>query len=291
MRLNRIFSLLPLTSSRAARRRSSLASGVRSFSLLLLTTPAAGLALPDAEPVPGGVAIVAVDDVSAASFRGARVLLSEQGGRQVAVVGLPLSLAPGRHYLETGKGRTAFEVLPKEYEVQRLTIANRRKVEPLAADMERIGRERRAMNAVFRSFTAIQAGADADLLSFALPTEGVMSSAFGLRRILNGRPRSPHSGLDIAAPEGAEIRAPAPGRVALVGDYFFNGVTLLLDHGQGLITMYCHMSEVSTRPGDLVRRGELLGRVGQTGRVTGAHLHWGVSLNDARVDPALFLDD
>jgi murein DD-endopeptidase MepM/ murein hydrolase activator NlpD len=255
------------------------------LALFLLTFSAGLYALPKHDPVPGGVAILALPEPSATSYRGRPVLITEEQGRYFAVVGIPLSAESGTHYLQQSDQKLAFEVMPKDYEVQRLTIKNKRKVNPLQQDLERIGRERSEMDAAFNHFnqdTPVQ-------LSMQPPVDGIMSSSFGLRRILNDQPRNPHSGMDIAAIEGTPIVAPSPGRVASVGDYFFNGKTILLDHGQGLVTMYCHLSAIDVEPGQQVQAGELLGKVGQTGRVTGAHLHWGISLNNARVNPALFL--
>ncbi|HEX5673933.1 MAG TPA: M23 family metallopeptidase, partial [Azonexus sp.] len=124
---------------------------------------------------------------------------------------------------------------------------------------------------------------------FALPASGPLSSRFGLRRIFNGQPRNPHAGLDVAVGAGAPVRAPAAGVVANAGDYFFNGNTVFIDHGQGLITAYMHLSRIDVRAGQPVKKGESLGAVGATGRVTGPHLHWAVILNNTPVDPELFL--
>jgi murein DD-endopeptidase MepM/ murein hydrolase activator NlpD len=151
--------------------------------------------------------------------------------------------------------------------------------------MQRITRESKQINSALRHWSDTQ---DV-VLEFQKPVSGPTSSPYGLRRFFNEQPRKPHSGLDIAAATGTPIQAPAPGTVLDTGDFFFNGNTVLLDHGQGLVTMYCHMSKIGVKPGQTVNTGDSLGEVGMTGRVTGPHLHWGVSLNDARIDPLLFL--
>lgn len=267
---------------------------LRSFTFLIICvlSPALALALPRPEAVPGGVAVIALENAAQApraSYAGKRVLITRERDRWYAVVGLPLEAKPGAHRLEVDYGgrqaHLQFTVTSKDYDVQRLTIKDKRKVEPTAEDLQRIRQEASRINKALSLFS----DQSEVVTDFQWPTEGPTSSPFGLRRFFNDQPRKPHSGLDIAAPEGAPILAPAAGRVIETGDFFFNGNTVFIDHGQGLITMYCHMSRIDVQPGDALMAGDRIGSVGQTGRVTGPHLHWGVSLNDARVDPLLFL--
>jgi murein DD-endopeptidase MepM/ murein hydrolase activator NlpD len=260
------------------------------------STAPAQLSLPLRAPVPGGVAVVCVGRAPGPApqvmFEGQRVLVARVGGAWQAVVGLPLALKPGAHELAVGEGEKAertvrFRVGRREYEKQYVTLADRRQVDPLPEDLRRIAREQEVLVRAFSTFSDFEP----DSLVFDLPAEGRVSGGFGARRFFNSEPRLPHSGLDIAAPEGTAIVAPAAGRVLETGDYFFNGLSVVLDHGQGVVTMYNHMSRIDVVKGVQVARGERIGVVGKTGRVTGPHLHWSVSLNNARVDPALFLSD
>lgn len=249
----------------------------------------------DSTPVPGGIAVITLPadaDPATARYGDRKVLVTRSEGDYLAVIGLPLGTKPGRYFLtvtdKQGKTRNlGFQVADKAYEEQHITITDKRKVNPEKQDMVRITRETKQINSALSHWSA----QEDVVVTFRKPVEGPTSSPFGLRRFFNEQARSPHSGLDIAAPEGAAIHAPAPGTVLTTGEFFFNGNTVLLDHGQGLITMYCHMSRIDVTPGQTVDTGETLGAVGMTGRVTGPHLHWGVSLNDARIDPLLLLPE
>jgi hypothetical protein len=261
--------------------------------LCLAATPA----LPRASQVPGGVALLPIatdpQDHGAApvvSYGGERVMVLPQGDHWLAVVGIALTAEPGPasiqiHHAAGGRTDTMqFDIGPKQYVVQRLTVKPSQ-VDLSKPDLDRYLREHTHLQATLADFTA-QAPATLTLLP---PVGGRRTHSFGARRVFNDQPRAPHSGMDIPEPTGTPIRAAAAGRVIDTGDYFFDGNTVLIDHGQGLITMYCHMSRIGVRVGQTVRVGQFIGAVGATGRVTGPHLHFGVVLNRVFVDPALFL--
>jgi murein DD-endopeptidase MepM/ murein hydrolase activator NlpD len=258
---------------------------------LLWSCLAAAQGLPDTSSTPGGVAVVPLDGQSRPQvfYSNARVMVVGAAGAWKAVVGIPLSTRPGKHYLTvlTGgrKQSVPFRVKSRKFQTQYITLKDKRKVNPTPEDMKRIRRESKILNAAKATWTA------SDNISFAmsLPVHGITSSPFGLRRYFNNQPRKPHSGLDIAVPAGTPIRAPAAGTVVDTGNYFFDGNSILLDHGQGLITLYCHMSEIDVKEGDHVKPGQVIGKAGMTGRATGPHLHWGVILNQVSVDPNLFI--
>lgn len=240
-------------------------------------------------PVPGGVAVIDLGDgaqAPRATYRDRPLLtLREDSRHWIAIVGIPLSIEPGPQRIEADGQPIAFQVGPRHYREQHITLKNKRQVNPNPADLQRIERELAAQTAAYRHFDPRQ---PSNLL-FDRPVAGPLSSPFGLRRFFNGQERNPHAGLDFAVPAGTPVKTPAAGRVTLVGDYFFNGRTVFVDHGQGLLSMFCHLSKVEVKVGDELPRGAVLGRVGSTGRATGPHLHWNVSLNDVRIDPTIFI--
>jgi murein DD-endopeptidase MepM/ murein hydrolase activator NlpD len=261
---------------------------------VLLILPATTLAaLPRASTVPGGVAIVdvgaATDPEPQISWDGRRVAAVIDGARRKAVVGIALATTPGVHPLKlVDAGGTARElpvtITAKKYREQQLKVPQRQ-VDLSPEDSARVELEQKRLRALFDAFT------DRAPPTYALrvPVPGPRSSSFGLRRVFNGQARNPHSGMDIAVPTGTPVVAPLAGRVIDTGDYLFNGHTVWLDHGAGLLTMVCHLSRIDVQVGDLLAAGQPYAAVGATGRVTGPHLHWSVMLNRAMVDPALFI--
>jgi len=253
--------------------------------------PATVSAIPESSMVPGGVAIVPTSaNAIKAIYQNRQAMLVNYEGEQFAIIGIALNAKIGAHsiileYANSSSETLRFTVKDKQYTEQRLTITNNRQVNPNSEDMIRINKERTEMNEAFSSWDESRT----PVLSMRAPVEGIKSSSFGLKRFFNDQPRNPHSGMDIAADEGTPIYAPAPGIIRATGNYFFNGNTIILDHGHGLITLYCHMNTIDVSVGTEVETGEQIGKVGQTGRVTGPHLHWSINLNNVRVDPALFL--
>jgi len=248
--------------------------------------------LPRESAVPGGVKIIRLNIVSDAppyvEADGHRALVVQDGTSWVAVVGIPLTAPLGTRQVTVrgaaGRQEIDFTVGDKRYASQSLKVAPRQ-VDLSPADLARVNREREVLDRALSRWS----DAPPDALRWAQPVPGVRSSSFGMRRIFNGQSRSPHSGMDIAAPTGTPVLAPVAGTVLETGEYFFTGNTVLVDHGRGLVSMYCHLSAIDVQPGQRIAAGTRIGAVGMTGRATGPHLHWALSLNRAWVDPELFL--
>jgi Peptidase family M23/Peptidase family M23 N-terminal domain len=253
---------------------------------------AAGFELPQESAVPGGVKIIRLGADGAAmpyvDADGHRALVVQDGAGWVAVIGIPLSASLGAHQVvvhqNDGRQEIDFTVVDKRYASQSLKVAPRH-VDLSSADLARVTREKVQIDQALSHWTE----PPPESLRLPPPVPGVRSSSFGLRRIFNGESRSPHSGMDIAAASGTPVLSPIAGTVVDTGEYFFTGNTVFVDHGRGLISMYCHLSAIDVKPGRRLAAGTRIGAVGMTGRATGPHLHWALSLNRAWVDPALFL--
>lgn len=248
---------------------------------------------PRTAPVPGGVARVSLGKggpAPRARSDGKRVLVLREGDAWVALVGIALSTKAGSKLsveaerTDGGIQRHEITVASKAYVSEHLKVAPGQ-VDLSPEDLARYERERKHLNGVLRTFTEEPPAA----LAMTQPTPGTRSSSFGKRRFFNGQARNPHNGMDIAAPVGTPVTAATAGRVLDIGDYFFPGRTLIVDHGAGLLSLYAHLSAIDASVGQSVAAGERIAKVGATGRVTGPHLHFSVYLNTAAVDPALFL--
>jgi murein DD-endopeptidase MepM/ murein hydrolase activator NlpD len=233
----------------------------------------------------GGLLVGTAPQGAAVSVAGKRVRVSASGrflvgfGRNAPKSVEVSARLPGGKAISCTVG-----VAPQTYKIQKIDGLPTRQVTPDPKALARIKEDNRAIRAVRRMDTA----AEDFLAGFTWPVKGRISGVYGSQRILNGKPRSPHNGVDIAAPTGTPIVAPAPGRIVLVHpDMFYTGKSVMIDHGHGLSSIYVHMSRISVKEGQRVERGQEIGHVGKTGRATGPHLHWGVSLFATHLDPML----
>lgn len=210
-------------------------------------------------------------------------------GTWLAFAGLDLDSKTGPQTLQAvlhdSAGRVVrktetVDVQPGKFPTEELTV-EQKYVTPAKSDDERIENEANQLHKLFTQ------GEPKRLFEgrFDPPIPGAATARFGERRVFNGQPRSPHSGMDLKARKGTPVRAPAAGRVVLAGPLYFSGNTIVLDHGLGVTTLYAHLSRMLVKPGQMVKKGQLIGKVGATGRVTGPHLHWALKLGEARVDP------
>ena len=249
-------------------------------------------ALPQQERVPGGIAMLIISNYTPdtrVTFEGRRVAVFRHNDSWVALAGIPLQSVPGTAeftitYANGLSLNTKINIQPKQFEEQHLTIQNKRKVNPLQKDLKRISGESLRKTRAKQHWSNTEPQVD-----FIWPVEGEISSVFGLRRFFNKQERRPHTGLDIAAAEGTPILAVADGAVLEADDFFFSGNMIFLDHGQGIISYYAHLQRIDVKPGDVVKQGQPIGTVGQTGRVTGPHLHFSVIANQTLIDPLLML--
>jgi murein DD-endopeptidase MepM/ murein hydrolase activator NlpD len=260
-------------------------------------TASAGL-LPNEERVPGGVVLLELPEKYSTgsqpkvSFQGKPVALvsskSNNGENHwVAIVGVPLTNSVGVYELvieDKYPLKLPFEIKAKQYPEEHLTFKNKKHLAPDPETLKRITVEAEHLNKVFSHWTA-SSNFEPTLY---IPVEGRRSHNFGKRRVINGQPRSPHKGIDIAAPTGTPVLAAQTGVVKDVGDYFYTGNTVVVDHGQGMQSIYCHLHSTKVQLQQKVSAKEQIGTVGQTGRATGPHLHFGVNLNNTRVSPSLF---
>jgi len=260
-------------------------------SLLIVVHPAAsatvaGLRI-EGHLEQGGLVIGHTRPGTVAKLDGRRIQVSGNG---VFLLGFGRDAKPrARLELRFADGTSrvrALQVAQRKYRVQRINGLPNKMVSPGKRDLKRILAEAAEIKAARRRDEPRE-----DFLGgFEWPLHGRFSGVYGSQRVLNGKPLRPHLGLDIAAPTGTLIRAPAPGIVSLAEpDLFFTGGTLMIDHGRGLSSIYAHMSKLLVKKGQRVRRGLVIGKVGATGRVTGPHLHWGVTLFDVKLDPELLV--
>ena len=242
--------------------------------------------LEPAKPGPGDLLVVTIKNAPGTpegKFNNKKIYFNPSKDSFKAIVAIDYFTEPGKYDLEiSSNGSTlkqVVEVIKKEYEVQQLTLP-KHMVELSAKDEARAERDQQKMAAIWPNETDRSWTGD-----FVNPLEGEIITPFGVRRIINNIPKSPHTGVDVKGNKGDKIIAPNNAVVALVDNQFFAGKALVLNHGQGIYTMFFHLSKVLVKPGQEVKKGDVIALVGSTGRATGPHLHWGARVQGARIDP------
>src|SRR5688572_27204873 len=224
-----------------------------------------------------------------ATVFGRDVPLVRDGDRWRGLIGIDLNVTAGKYLIALSvepdgapvmRATRDLVVAKRQFPVRRLTVAPAF-VDPPKDEIERITRESASLQALFLGAVRPRQWHG----GFLPPVSAPANSSFGSRSVFNGQSRNPHSGADFSARAGTPVSAPAGAIVALAAPLYFTGNTVVLDHGLGLYSLLAHLSDITVKEGDLVERGDVVGTVGATGRVTGPHLHWGVQLNGARVDP------
>lgn len=275
--------------------------------ILLLTAPLTGASLQvshQAREVAQGEAVllivqssVPMEKISARIFEKEFPLFSlDDQVKWQGIIGIDLACKPGRYEIEVsgwGKGSTRpsatttypLEVQGKEFAERRLKVESKY-VSPPAEQMKRINREAARTRELFAQYTPEKLWEG----NFLKPVPGGITSPFGRKNFVNDQPRSPHSGVDLRGAVGVPVKAPASGKIIMSQELYFAGNTVMIDHGFGMISYLCHLSEIKVEEGNSVDRGEIVGLVGSTGRVTGPHLHWTIKVMEQRIDPMSVLE-
>ena len=211
------------------------------------------------------------------------------GNTWAAIVGIDLDAKPGEHKADVlftmtdgrvDKRDAIIKVVAKKYPTTELKVADRY-VELNPADLARANRESKETETIYASLSTERLWEGV----FSIPIPGRSGTNFGHRRVFNGEPRAPHAGADLRATTGTPVHAANRGRIVLAKNLFFSGNTVIVDHGLGIYSLYAHLSRINVKSGEMVKNGQMIGLAGATGRVTGPHLHWGVRVQGARVDP------
>ena len=236
-------------------------------------------------------------DVKGKVFGGNLTFYMEGNDTNVSygIGGISLGTRPGRYPLELNVTYNddsneniilSLNIKEKAFDLQELTL-NKSYVNLSASNLERVTKEKDELTNIFNNVTTEKLFSS----SFGMPlTKNITSTIFGLRRLINGEKRKPHTGLDLKGAEGTPVHSSNKGRIALAKDLFFTGKTIIVDHGLGIYSLYAHLSKTFVEKGRLVEKGELVGHIGSTGRVTGPHLHWTVKIGKTSVDPVSLLD-